>query len=217
MLCAPQPTPGTATPVQQETPVRRLTYLVAATLDGFIAGPDRGDPTGPGGFWPLTEDYIAHLVAEFPETLPAAARTALGVTAGGSFDTALMGRRTYEIGLAAGVPNAYPHLRTVVFSRTLTGSPDPTVEVVAGDPVERVRALKQELGAGLWLVGGGALAGALYDEIDELVLKIAPITVGAGVPVFGDADARFRLRSWTPRSASTLPGGVSILSLTRPA
>ena len=131
--------------------MRPLTYLVAATLDGFIAGPDRGDPTGPGGFWPLTEDDIAHLVAEFPETLPAAARTALGVTAGGgSSDTALMGRRTYEIGLAAGVPNAYPHLRTLVFSRTLAGSPDPSVEVAAGDPVERVRALRQEQpGAGL--------------------------------------------------------------------
>lgn len=116
--------------------MRRLTYLIAVTLDGFIAGPDRGDPTGPDGFWPLPGDYIQHLVAEFPETLPAAARTALGVTAtGGSFDTALMGRRTYEIGLDAGVTNAYPHLRNLVFSRTLTGSPDPSVEVVAGDPV----------------------------------------------------------------------------------
>jgi dihydrofolate reductase len=108
----------------------------------------------------LPGDYIEHLVAEFPETLPAAARNALGVTAsGGYFDTALMGRRTYEIGLAAGVTNAYPHLRNLVFSRTLAGGTDPSVEVVADDPVER--ALKGEPGAGLWLVGGGSLAGAL--------------------------------------------------------
>ena len=198
--------------------MRRLTYLVAVTLDGFIAGPDRGDPTGPDGFWPLPGDYIQHLVAEFPETLPAAARNALGVTAaGGSFDTALMGRRTYEIGLAAGVTNAYPHLRNVVFSRTVAGSPDPSVEVVAGDPVARVRALKDEPGAGLWLVGGGSLASCLYDEIDELVLKIAPITIGAGVPLFGDTDTRFRLRGWTPHTASTLASGVSVLSMRRPA
>jgi dihydrofolate reductase len=196
--------------------MRSLTYLIAVTLDGFIAGLDRGDPTGPDGFWPLPGDYIQHLVAEFPETLPAAARNALGVTAaGGSFDTALMGRRTYEIGLAAGVTNAYPHLRNLVFSRTLAGSPDPSVEVVAGDPVTRVRALKDEPGAGLWLVGGGSLAGALYDEIDELVLKIAPITIGAGVPLFGD-DATFRLRGWTPYATTTLPSGVSIVSSRRP-
>jgi dihydrofolate reductase len=115
------------------------------------------------------------------------------------------------------VTNAYPHLRTLVFSRTLAGSPDPSVEVVAGDPAERVRAPKDEPGAGLWLVGGGSLAGALCDEIDELVLKIAPITIGAGVPVFGDTDTRFRLRGWTPHAASTLPSGVSVLSLRRPA
>ncbi len=197
--------------------MRRLTYLIAATLDGFIAGPDRSDPTGPDGFWPLPGDYIEHLVAEFPETLPAAARNALGVTAsGGSFDTALMGRRTYEIGLAAGVTNAYPHLRNLVFSRTLAGGTDPSVEVVADDPVDRIRALKGEPGAGLWLVGGGSLAGALYDEIDELILKIAPITIGAGVPLFGDTDPAFRLRGWTPHAASTLPSGVSILSMRRP-
>ncbi|MDT0352629.1 dihydrofolate reductase family protein [Pseudonocardia charpentierae] len=197
--------------------MRRLTYLIAMTVDGFIAAPDRSDPTGPDGFWPLPEDYIAHLVAEFPETLPAAARNALGVTAtGGAFDTALMGRRTYEIGLAAGVTNAYPHLRSLVFSHTLAGSLDPSVEVVAGDPVERVRALKDEPGSGLWLVGGGSLAGALYDEIDELVLKIAPITIGAGVPLFGDTDTSFRLQGWIPQAASTLRSGVSILSLRRP-
>ena len=120
-----------------------------------------------------------------------------------------------EIGLAAGVTNAYPHLRNLVFSRTLTGSPDPSVEVVAGDPVARVRALKDEPGAGLWLVGGGSLAGALYDEIDELVLKVAPITLGAGVPLFGD-DTPFRLRGWTPHATTTLPSGVSVVSLRRP-
>ena len=197
--------------------MRRLTYFVAVTLDGFIAGPDHGDPTGPDGFWPLPGDHIEHLATQFPETLPEAARNALGVTAtGGSFDTALMGRRTYGIGLAAGVTNAYPHLRNVVFSRTLAGSPDPSVEVVAGDPVARVRALKDEPGAGLWLVGGGSLAGALYDEIDELILKIAPITVGAGVPLFGD-DTPFRLRGWTPHATTALPSGVSILSLRPPS
>lgn len=197
--------------------MRVLTYLVAVTLDGFVAAPDRSDPTGPTGFWPVTPDYLEHLVATYPETLPGAARDALGVTASGtSFDTALMGRGTYEIGLTAGVPDAYPHLRTLVFSTTMTASPDPAVELVAGDPGQRVRELKEEPGGGLWLVGGGSLAASLYDEIDALVLKVAPITIGAGVPLFGDGDGRFRLRSWTPLSSVTLPGGVTVLTLVRP-
>lgn len=197
--------------------MRRLTYFIAVTLDGFIAAPDRADPSGPGGFWPLSEDYVEHLVTTFPETLPDAARGALGVTtSSGTFDTALMGRGTYQIGLAAGVTNAYPHLRTLVFSRTMADSPDPSVEVVAGSPVERVRALKNEPGAGLWLVGGGSLASSLYEEIDALVLKIAPITIGAGVPLFGDTVTSFRLRNWHLQSVSTLPGGATFLSLERP-
>jgi hypothetical protein len=89
--------------------MRKLVYYIATTLDGFIAGPDGADPTGPDGFWPIPEDYIQHLVTEYPETLPAPARAALSVTAQGThFDTVLEGRRSYEIGLKAGITDAYP-------------------------------------------------------------------------------------------------------------
>lgn len=88
--------------------MRRLVHYIATTLDGFIAGPDGADPTGPNGFWAIPEDYIQHLVAEYPETLPVQARQALSVTAGGThFDTVLEGRRSYEVGLAAGITDAY--------------------------------------------------------------------------------------------------------------
>ncbi len=96
--------------------MRRLVHYIATTLDGFIAGPDGGDPTGPNGFWPVPEDYIRHLVAEYPETLPVQARQALSVTAEGThFDTVLEGRRSYEIGLAAGLTDAIPTCVTWYF------------------------------------------------------------------------------------------------------
>ncbi|KJY27993.1 deaminase/reductase, partial [Streptomyces sp. NRRL S-495] len=101
--------------------MRKLTYFVATTLDGFIAGPDGGDPTGPDGFFTVTPDYLEHLVTHYPETLPGPARDALGITATGTrFDTVLEGRRSYQVGLDAGFADAYPHLRHLVFSRTLT-------------------------------------------------------------------------------------------------
>ncbi len=87
--------------------IRKLVYYIASTADGFIAGPDGTDPTGPDGFWPIAPDYVQHLAATYPETLLAAAREALGVTAEGThFDTVLEGRKSYEIGLSAGVPGA---------------------------------------------------------------------------------------------------------------
>ncbi|MFD8598007.1 dihydrofolate reductase family protein [Kitasatospora sp. NPDC059646] len=196
--------------------MRTLTYYVATTLDGFIAGPEGGDPSGPaGGFFDVTPDYLEHVVTHYPETLPGPARELLGVTAPGTrFDTVLEGRRSYQLGLDAGLADAYPHLRHYVFSRTLTARPDAAVEVVATDPVEKVRELKAQQGGGIWLVGGGELAGALYPEIDELVLKVNPVVIGSGIPLFAGragADPRaFRLTEHT-----VLPGGVMFLGYTR--
>ncbi|MFF8934529.1 dihydrofolate reductase family protein [Streptomyces paradoxus] len=195
--------------------MRRLVYYVATTLDGFIAGPDGEDPTGPNGFWPIQEDYIHHLVAEYPETLPVQARQALSVTAEGTrFDTVLEGRRSYEIGLAAGIPDAYPHLRHLVFSRTMTESPAPAVELVADDPVETVRELKQQDGKDIWLLGGAELAGALYAEIDTLILKMGPLTIGDGIPLFS-RKAAFDPRTWTLTDQTALKSGAVFLTYTR--
>ncbi|MEE1927402.1 dihydrofolate reductase family protein [Streptomyces sp. TRM 70351] len=195
--------------------MRRLVHYIASTLDGFIAGPDGADPTGPDGFWPIPEDYLRHLVAEYPETLPGPARQALSVTAAGThFDTVLEGRRSYGIGLAAGVTDAYPHLRHLVFSRTLTETPAPAVELVADDPVATVRQLKQQDGKDIWLLGGGELAGSLYTEIDTLILKVAPMTIGNGIPLFS-RKAAFDPRTWTLTDHTVLKSSAMILTYTR--
>lgn len=195
--------------------MRKLVYYIASTLDGFIAGPDGADPTGPDGFWPIPEDYIAHLIAEYPETLPGPARAALSVTAEGThFDTVVEGRRSYEIGIKAGVTDAYPHLRHLVFSRTLGESPDPAVEIVATDPAARVRQLKQEQGKDIWLIGGGELAASLYSEIDTLIVKLAPMTIGAGIPLFSH-KATFDPSAWTLTDYRILDSGAAFLTYGR--
>lgn len=195
--------------------MRKLVYFIASTLDGYIAGPDGADPTGPEGFWPIPEDYLRYLVAEYPETLPGPARQALAITAAGNrFDTVLEGRRSYDIGLKAGVTDAYPHLRHLVFSRTLAESPDPAVEIVSGDPIAKVRELKRQEGKDLWVVGGGELAGALYPEIDQLIVKLAPLTIGTGIPLFG-RSAVFDPRTWELTDHIVLDSGVVFLTYTR--
>lgn len=192
--------------------MRKLVYYVATTLDGFIAGPDGGDPTGQD-YFPVTPDLVAFIVEHYPETLPAPARAALGVDGPGRvFDTVLEGRSSYEVGLAAGVTDAYPHLRHLVFSRSLGTSPAPDVEVVATDALERVRALKAEPGLDLWLVGGGTLAHGLLPEIDRLVLKQNPSVIGSGVPLF---RGPFRPHLFRPVDERVLESGVRVLTYDR--
>jgi dihydrofolate reductase len=175
--------------------VRTLTYLVAATLDGFIAPPDGSDPSA--DLLGTQGDHLPALVADYPDIIPVQAREMLGLADAENkhFDTVVEGRNSYRLGLEAGINNAYPHLRHLVFSRSLTESPDPGVELVATDPVERIRELKQEDGKKIWLVGGAALARSLRPEIDELMIKMHPVVSGAGIPLFGGEfrPQRFRL------------------------
>jgi dihydrofolate reductase len=187
--------------------VRALTYHVGTTLDGFIAG-----PAGEFDFFPVSEDHVGHMVAEHPEVLPTAARRSMGVDdlSNARFDTVVMGWDTYRPALDVGIGSPYAHLRQVVASTTRTPE-DPAVEGTA-DALATVRGLKEEDGLGIWLAGGGRLAGALADEIDELVLKVYPVLVGDGIPVFSGG---FSVRSFAPTGSRTFTSGAVVLSYAR--
>lgn len=192
--------------------MRRLTYLVAVTLDGFIARAEGGDPSG-AEFFPITPDLVEFLATTYPETLPGPAREAMGLTGeGDTFDTVVEGRASYELGLAAGMTDAYPHLRHVVVSRSLADRSDLPVELVGADPLGFVRELKAQPGRDIWLVGGGTVAHALLPEVDRLILKVNPSVIGSGLPLFaGDyVHARFE-----PVEQVDLAGGVRVVTLDR--
>ena len=185
--------------------MRRLVYYVAVTLDGFIAA--RG---GTYDFFPTSEGYLRQLQQEFPETFPGHLRAALGIDAPNvHFDTVVMGRGTYDPALRIGITSPYPHLRQFVFSRSVPPSTDPEVTFVAGDPVPVVRRLKAEAtGKDVWLCGGANLAGQLIEEVDALILKLNPLVIGEGLPLFArpfDVH-RFVLTDSQPRD-----GGVLLL------
>jgi dihydrofolate reductase len=155
-------------------------------------------------------DSLDALVEEFPETFPAQARTALGIDAPNrTFDTVLMGSGTYRV--PGGLPSPYPQLRQIV----VTGSPDgipEDVEVMSGDLLPRIRRLKEEKGRSIWLCGGSRLAAQLLPEIDRLFLKVSPVVLGRGLPLFaGDLPGvRF-----TPTGTRTFTNGVVWLQYRR--
>lgn len=159
---------------------RKLVYYVACTVDGFIARKD-----GSFDCFLFQGEHFRDLIERFPETFPAHLRPALGVSQDARrFDTVLMGRATYEVGLREGITNPYRPLRQYVVSRTMFEDPDPEVKLHRGEPLELVRGLKAESGKDIWLCGGSKLAAALVTEIDELILKINPVLIGSGIPLF---------------------------------
>jgi dihydrofolate reductase len=189
------------------TDTRKLIYYVASTVDGFIAGPN-----GSWEFFPVEGEHMADLSARYPEAIPTHVRQAIGVDpANLRFDTVLMGRMTYQPALDIGVTSPYAHLKQYVFARSLAGN-DPEVEIVDGDPIPLVRKLKGEEGLGIWLCGGGNLAHQLLPEIDELVLKLYPIVIGEGIPLFAGL---FQVNDFALADSHTYGNGVMLLTYAR--
>jgi dihydrofolate reductase len=140
---------------------KRLRYQVAVSLDGFIAGPN-GEAD-----WIVMDPAIdfASLYAEF--------------------DTAVMGRKTFDVLAAQGGSGAMPGLEVVVFSRTRPASSRSGVRVVNDSPATVVAGLKARPGRDIWLYGGGSLCRVLVDAglVDTVEVAVMPVLLGGGVPL----------------------------------
>lgn len=143
--------------------MRRIRYAVAASLDGYIAG-----PKGEADWIIIDPDIDFRAIYE-------------------QFDTVLIGRRTFE-GMAGGKKKAgaMPGMKTFVFSRTLRQRDYPKVTIVAEKGKETLTALRAESGKDIWLFGGGLLFRSLLDTglVDTVEVAIIPVLLGGGIPLF---------------------------------
>lgn len=168
--------------------MRQVRYNVAASLDGYIAGP--------GGEF----DWIPHD--------PAVDFAALFA----NVDTVLLGRRSYLLTQQQGPAPWAPGTRVYVFSHTLRPEEHPGVSIVADDAASGVAALRAEPGDGeIWLFGGGALFGSLLQagQVDTVEVTIVPVLLGGGVPLLPPGVPRAALRL---KDTRTYPSGMVTLS-----
>ncbi len=101
------------------------------------------------------------------------------------FDTAVMGRGTYETVTAQGGTGAMRGLDVIVFSKTLPAQTRRGVRIVNQDAAQVVASLKQRPGGDIWLFGGGKLFRSLLDAglVDTVEVAVMPVLLGQGIPL----------------------------------
>lgn len=138
---------------------RRIRYLVAMSLDGYIAGP-KGEAD-----WIIMDPEI-DFNAIFKQ-----------------FDTVLIGRRTFEAMPAGG--GSMPGMKALVFSRTLRQSDYPKLTIVSEKVEEALAGLRAQPGKDIWLFGGGGLFRSLLEagQVDTVEVAVIPVLLGGGIPL----------------------------------
>ena len=166
--------------------MRKVTYSMSISLDGYIVGPD-------GGFdWGTPDEEIFRLSIDEIQDV--------GVH--------LMGRRLYETMLYWEDPERsgsfdelelewatlWNPLPKVVFSTTLS-TVQGNARLAAGGLAEEIERLRAEPGEGDIAIGGATLAAeaAALGLIDEYLARVYPVLVGGGTPFFPQRERRVDL------------------------
>lgn len=188
--------------------MRKIIVLSFLTLDGVMQGPGGPTEDTSGDF-----TYGGWSVPYFDDSLG----QVMGEQMGRPFDL-LLGRKTFEI-FASYWPyqegeNPIDEATKYVASKTLTSHAWKKSVFLTGNVVDEIKKLKQQDGPDLQVHGSGNLIQTLLaqDLVDELWLKIFPVTIGKGKRLFaeGAMPAAFKLQD-----TKIMPGGVIVASYTR--
>jgi len=154
--------------------MRKVVFGGANSLDNYFARKDDAVD------WLIWSDEVGKIMADYFKT----------------FDTIVMGRRTYEVAMASGHgAGTYGGMKTYVFSRTLKPRSTKNLEITSDDVAEVVRRLKLQEGKDICIMGGGLLAKSLFEAnlIDEIGFNIHPVLLGSGIPLFHEMSHQIDL------------------------
>lgn len=148
-------------------------YYTGASLDGFIATPDH------------SLDWLLQFGSE-PVGDYAGFMAEVGAIAMGAHTYEWLLRHQIHPESGDGQPWPYQQPAWVFSSRALRPVKGADIRFVRGD----VRPVHAEMrsaakGMNIWLVGGGELVGQFHDHglLDEIIVSVAPVTLGAGAPL----------------------------------
>ena len=172
--------------------MRKIAALTFMSLDGVIQAPGGKGEDPSGGF-----DLEGWTVPYFDEVTGEEMQKQMSLP----FDL-LLGRKTYDIFSAYWPHHAeeWPGIndvtKYVVSNGTVNTEWKNSVQI-QGDVVTEIQKLKQQDGPMLQVYGSSNLLQTLFanDLVDELWLKIFPVTLGKGKRLFGEGTipAAFKL------------------------
>jgi dihydrofolate reductase len=185
---------------------RKLVVLTFLSLDGVMQAPGGKGEDPSSGF-----NLEGWSVPYFDEVMG----NEMGQQMGQPFDL-LLGRKTYEIFAAYWPQHKSPindAIKYVVSNGAINTEWEKTIQI-SGDVAAKIEKIKQQDGPMLQVHGSSLLIQTLlaYDLVDELWLKVFPVTLGKGKRLFGEGTipAAFKLTG-----SAISPSGVIIASYKR--
>ncbi len=156
---------------------RKLILYVAISLDGYIARSDGSIDWLNPDYDDIGEDKSYRALYE-------------------RIDTLIMGRKTYDQVVNDLAVDSYPYADRM--SYIITSRPEINRDniIFTDEPVcDLVKALQNEEGKDIWIVGGSQTIAPLMEEnlIDEYQITILPILLGEGIPLFRHFQAPVHL------------------------
>jgi dihydrofolate reductase len=189
--------------------MRKIVILEFISLDGVMQAPGGPEEDTLGGF-----EYGGWTVPYFDEFM----NEVMGEQMTKPFDL-LLGRRTFEIFASYWPKNEdkWPGINTVtkyVASNSLTKHEWNNSVFLKGDVVNEIKKLKEQDGPDLQVYGSGNFIQTLlrHDLVDELWLKIFPITLGKGKKLFTEGTIP---AGWKLVDSKVSPQGVIVANYKR--
>lgn len=163
---------------------RSVILYIAASVDGFIAGPD-GDIGWLSSVEKPGEDYG---YGKFVD----------------SVDTVILGRKTYDKVLSFGIPYPHSDKQCYIITRSIR-PPEKNITFYRDDLTTLVKQLKSTPGKNIFVDGGAEVVKLMQDAdlIDEYIVSIIPLLLGNGIRLFIGSEQQNSLRLSSCRSFET--------------
>jgi dihydrofolate reductase len=176
-----------------------VTLHMVSSIDGFIAKRDNSVAwlETAGSAYEAGASLSEEEIAAFVKTI----------------DCYVMGSRTYEQALELGWP--YGDTPAVVVTTREWPQARNSVEFYSGDLKTLVDVKLAPQHRNIWLVGGAMLCRGFLELglVDKIVLTIAPVLLGDGLPLFGSSVAE---KNWDLQNVVAYKNGFVELSYTAP-